>query len=538
MHRMLCLLLLYFTANIYGQSFDVVIYGGTSAGVIAAVQAQKMGHSVALVEPGRHLGGMTSNGLGWVDIKTPLAVGGLTYTYFNRVWQYYQNASSWNWETKQPMKGQLVEMHADEPLMWVLEPHVGEQLFNAMIAESNVTVLLNQRLNTKTGVQMNNQRIVQIEMETGLVLSGAMFIDASYEGDLMAAANVSYTIGREPNSQYQETLNGIYADIPASKKLLKIDPYRSRGNPQSGYLPRVYPSAGGVDGEGDRSLPAYNYRMCLTDVPPNRAFIKKPIGYDERHYEIIFRAIEAGINPEEFFKLDPLPNRKTDSNNHGSFSTDFVGMSDDYPEADYAARKFIAYQHEQWMRGLVWTLQNHPRVPDAIKSYYAPWGLPKDEFTDNNNWPYMLYVREARRMVSPVVITEHTALGNVSVEDSIGLTHYDMDSHDVKYFASAEGFLVTDGGLYGKVEEPYPVSYQAIVPSRSECENLLVPVCLSASHAAYGSIRVEPTYMILGQSAATAACLAIKHNVAVQDVPYHVLRKHLLADGQILDWSK
>lgn len=515
------------------QSYDIVIYGGTSVGVIAAEQAAIMGHSVVLIEPGKHLGGMTSSGLGWVDVSTSKTIGGLTRKFFNHVWQYYQRDSSWIWENRYPMKGQLYHFHPNEHLMWVLEPHVGEKIFKAITAEAKIPVVYNERLNRESGVQLDGQRIMRIVMESGLTFEGKMFIDATYEGDLMASSHVSYTVGREPNSLYQETNNGIHLNIPKNPAL--IDVYLVKGNPTSGLLPRIYPNAGGNRGEGDNGVQAYNYRMCLTDVPQNRVQIEKPEGYDENQYEILFRAIEADPKTDLFFKLDLVPNRKTDSNNRGIISTDYVGMSWQYPEADYKTRKEIALKHEQWQRGLVWTLQNHPRVPVEIRALHAPWGLPKDEFVDNNHWPYLLYVREGRRMASSLVITEHIALGNAIAEDSVGMAYYAMDSHAIKYVVSSNGFLQMDGGLFIGLPKYFPVSYRAIVPQRHECENLLVPICLSASHAAYGTVRVEPILMILGQSAATAAGLAIDLNVALQDLPYGTLQQRLLADGQILD---
>jgi hypothetical protein len=534
--------LLAFSSALQGQeetnqvrSYDVVIYGGTSAGVVAAVQASKMGKTVVLIEPGEHIGGMTSNGLGWVDINNPDAIGGIALQFFNKVWQFYQRDSSWRWEPKYPIKGPLVDFHPEDHQMWVLEPHVGEKIFKAMLVQSKIPLILGEKLNRKSGVQMNGARLIQITMESNLVITGKMFIDATYAGDLMAAAQVSYCIGREPNSFYQETFNGIY---PNNSTTLEIDPYVIKGNPESGLLPRIFLETGEKPGDADNRVQAYNYRMCLTDVPENRIEVEKPKGYDEQEYEIVFRAIEAGVAVDEFFKLDLLPNRKTDSNNKGKISTDFVGMSWNYAEADYELRKEIAQEHEKWQRGLIWTLQNHPRIPLIVKAHYASWGLPKDEFINNNHWPYELYVREARRMISSIVINEQNVLVESAFPDSIGLASYNIDSHAVKYVVNSTGMLGTEGGLFQKVMEPYSISYRAIVPLREECENLLVPVCLSASHVAYGSIRVEPTFMVLGQSAATAACLALDLDVTLQDLPYDPLRKQLLSDGQILDWNK
>lgn len=515
--------------------YDVVIYGGTSAGVIAAAQVKKMGKTVVLIEPGNHLGGMMSNGLGWVDIKTPQAIGGLSAKYFNSLWKYYQRDSSWIWEKKHPIKGQLVSHHSTSPFMWVLEPHVGEKIFKAIIGQYKIPVVRNELLNRTNGVSMDQGRIVGISMESGLKLTGKMFIDATYEGDLMAAANVSYVIGREDNSLYSETFNGVQHNVPSSKKSTRIDCYLTKGSPESGLLPRIYPDTGEENGTRDNGVQSYNYRMCLTNVPENRILIEKPIGYNEADYEIVFRTLESALAPKSMFKFDLIPNRKTDSNNMGLVSTDYVGMSWNYPEADYESRKKIAFAHESWQRGLIWTLQNHPRVPEAVQATYAGWGLPKDEFIDNNHWPYSLYVRESRRLVAPFVITEHVALGNIAVRDSIGLASYDMDSHAIKYVANASGFLEAEGGLFKNIPKPYQISYQSITPDRNECENLLIPVCLSASHSVYGSVRMEPTFMVLGQSAATAACLSIDTGEAIQDLSYELLRKQLLIDGQKLD---
>jgi hypothetical protein len=526
--------ILILSSTSYGETdaaemYDIVIYGGTSAGVLAAVQASKMGKSVVLIEPSKHLGGMTSNGLGWVDVTKFETIGGLTSKYFKHVWKYYQRDSSWIWEKKYAIENPRGGSDQD-PRMWILEPHIGERIFNAMIAKSKIRVIRKERLNRETGVQVEGRRIVQITMESGSSFAGKMFIDATYEGDLMAAANISYIVGREPNHRYQESMNGIQPNTHN----MQIDPYVIEGIPQSGLLPRVYPNAGGNIGDGDQGVQAYGYRMCLTDVPENRIQIEKPINYDESQYEILFRALEAGISTKKLFKLSLLPNRKTDSNNNGFISTDYIGMNWGYAEADYATREKIALEHKQWQCGFVWTLQNHPRIPAEVRTYYAPWGLPKDEFVDNKHWPCMLYVREARRMVSSLVIDERTILGEVPISDSIGLTSYNTDSHGIKYIVS-NGFLETDGGWFKKIPNPCPISFQAIIPARDESENLLVPVCLSASHVAYGAIRMEPIFMVLGQSAATAASLAIDLNVALQDLPYPVLREQLLADGQILE---
>jgi hypothetical protein len=396
-------------------------------------------------------------------------------------------------------------------------------------------VFRGERLNREAGVSKTGKKIQQITMESGRVFQGNVFIDASYEGDLMASAGVSYRVGREPNALYNERMNGMRLNLNRSDMPRGIDPYVVKGDPSSGLLPRINAQVQGINGDGDHLVQAYNFRMCLTNVPENRVLVQKPNNYDELDYEIVFRAIKAGLPRQKFFKLDAIPNGKTDSNNYSSISTDFIGMSTSYVEADYATRAKIAQAHEDWQRGLIWTLQNHPRTDPKVKQHYEGWGLPRDEFVDNKHWPHQLYVREARRMIGETVITEHTAVGREQDPDGVGLGSYPLDSHAVQYFVAPDGFLATEGEMWEKIPGPYPISYRAIVPKSDEVTNLLVPVCLSATHAAYGSIRMEPVFMILGQSAATAASLAIDHNVDVQKVDYTLLRLRLLADGQVLD---
>jgi hypothetical protein len=395
-----------------------------------------------------------------------------------------------------------------------------------------------QRLDRKSGVKKAGQRIVSIATESGRTFEAKMFIDATYEGDLMAAAGVSYVVGRDGNAAYSETINGIRPKPQVGRFPENIDPYRVKGDPKSGLLPRVYPDWGGKVGDADRGVQAYNYRLCMTKNPKNLVPFEKPADYDEQQYEIMFRFIEAGGAADKLIKPDALPNLKTDTNNNGYISTDFVGMSWDYPEADYATREKIAKAHEQWIKGLIWTLQNHPRIPEATRKQYSPWGLAKDEFTDNDHWPYQLYIREARRMRSDHVVTENTALGKEKCEDAVGLGSYHMDSHAIKLFVSPEGFVSSEGGMFVHIPGPFGISYRSIVPKRGECENLLVPVCASATHAAYGTIRMEPVFMVLGQSAATAASLAIDRSLVLQDIPYPLLRERLLADGQVLDGER
>jgi hypothetical protein len=375
-------------------------------------------------------------------------------------------------------------------------------------------------------------------MESGHNYHGKMFIDATYEGDLMAKAGVSYQVGREANRTYGETLNGVQTKNAIHHQFVKrVDPYVRPGDPSSGLLPRVHAGPAGKDGEGDRRVQAYNFRVCATDRPMNRRPWPKPENYDDREYELLLRNFEAG---DQRLPWHPvlLPNRKTDSNNNFAFSTDDIGSNYAYPDGDYATREKIWQEHVHYQKGLLWTLANHPRVPEKARRHFQTWGLAKDEFVDTDNWPHQLYNREARRMVSDYVMTEHNCRGLRVATDSIGLAAYTMDSHHTQRYVSADGFVRNEGDVQVGGFSPYPISYRALVPRQAECSNLLVPVCLSASHISYGSIRMEPVFMVLGQSAATAAALAVTDDVAVQEVSYPKLRERLIRDKQILDWTR
>ncbi|WP_256975502.1 FAD-dependent oxidoreductase [Paenibacillus sp. MY03] len=491
--------------------YDLVIYGGTSAGISAAVQAKRLGLAPLLIEPSGRLGGLSSGGLGDTDFGKSAAIGGLSMEFYRRVGIRYGE---------------------DQPA-WMFEPKVALDVFREWIDEYGVEVWLNERLDEAGGVRKDANRIASIVLESGKTVAGRMFMDASYEGDLMKASGVSYATGREGNAVYGETHNGIQTGVARFNQLPGgIDPYIVKGDRLSGLLPGVNPEAGGADGDGDRRVQAYCYRMCLTDKPDNRIMIDRPSDYDEREYELMFRAIEQG--QRRFFKLRMLPGRKTDSNNDNGFSTDYIGRNYDYPEADYKKRAIIAREHENYQKGLVWTLQNHPRVPKEIRDYYKEWGLPLDEFEENGYWTPQLYIRESRRMIGETVMNENHIFLRSPVHDSVGMGSYNMDSHHVQRHVGQDGFVVNEGDVQIGLPSPYPISYRSIVPKESECANLFVPVCLSSSHIAYGSIRMEPVFMVLGQSAATAAAMAIEADIGVQQVNYEELRERLLSDGQKL----
>ena len=523
------------------KQHDIVVYGGTSGGIIAAIQAAKSERSVVLVSPTPYLGGLTTSALGWTDLGSDAILGGLSRDFYTRVYHHYEKPEAWKWEERAKFGNQGQGVPALNPktqLASVFEPSVTTAVFNDMLKEHGVTVVT-ARLDLKNGVVMEGKRIQKIRTEDGREFAGKMFIDATYEGDLLPGAGVSFTVGRESNATYKETINGIQTKRAVKNQLPDgIDPYIKPGNSNSGLLPGVNPDAGGEDGEGDKRLQAFCFRMCLTDVPANRVTIEKPEGYDEANYEILFRTIEAG-QANKFTKFTLMPNRKTDSNNDSGISNNSIGANHgkdwDWTTLNHDERLALAKQHEHWQRGLLWTLQNHPRVPENIRKQYSKWGLPKDEFTDNNHWPHQLYVREGRRMVSDFVMTEHHCTRKQPVPESIGLAAYTMDSHPVQRFVK-NGMVKNEGDVQVGIPGPYPVSYRAIVPKKGECKNLLVPWSLSASHMAFGSIRMEPVFMILSQSAATAADIALDRGVAVQDVPYDDLRKQLLEDDQRLSF--
>jgi len=519
---------------------DLVVYGDTSGGVMAAVQAVRMGKRAVLVSPCGHLGGMTSSGLGLTDIGNDRILGGLAREFYHRLYRYYQQPEAWQHESRETFKneGQRVPaLNPETELASTFEPKAAEAVFDDLVRQAGVRVIKG-RLDLDAGVVKQGQRIMAIRLENETVIEGRMFMDASYEGDLLPGAGVPFMVGRESNHTYEEEDNGNTGVAAKNQLPDGIDPYVVPGNPASGLLPGVHPDQGGTRGAGDHRLQAYCYRMVLTDVPANRVTISKPDGYSEGDYELLFRAIEAG-QQDDFFKLSPMPNRKTDSNNDGGISTDYIGYN--YGESwswatlDHRQRDALAARHRDWQLGLVWTLQHHPRVPALIRGKYAPWGLPKDEFVDNAHWPYNLYIREARRMVSGFVMTENHCKRRIAIEDPVGMGAYTLDSHNTQRFVH-NGMVKNEGDIQSYLGgRPYGVSYRALVPPAGACDNLLVPWALSATHIAFGSIRMEPVFMVLGQSAATAACLALDRSVSVQALPYASLRAHLIEDGQRLE---
>jgi len=525
--------------NVYEA--DVIIYGGTSAAVIAAVEVVQSGKSVIMVSPDIHLGGLTAGGLGWTDTGKKETIGGLARNFYHRVYNHYQQDEAWKWMKKEEYgnTGQgTPAIDGDMRTMWIFEPHIAEQVFEELIQENNIELYRNEWLNRENGVEKTNGRITSITTLSGKTFKGKMFMDATYEGDLLATAGVSYHVGREGTDVYGEEWNGVQTGVYHHRHHFMvlnqpIDPYWVPGDPSSGLLPRISPEHPGEKGQGDHRVQAYCFRMCMTDHPENRIPFPKPENYDSTQYELLVRIFDAGWR-EWFNKFDLIPNRKTDTNNHGPFSSDNIGMNYDYPDASYERRKEIIKEHETYQKGLLWFVSNDPRVPEEIQTEMQKWGLPKDEFTDNGNWPHQLYIREARRMIGKFVMTENELLKRRPTPESVGMGSYTIDSHNVQRYVTEEGHVHNEGDIGVGLPGPYEISYGALIPKKVECQNLLVPVCASASHIAFGSIRMEPVFMILGQSAAVAACMAIDEKIAVQDVDYEKLKILLLEKGQVL----
>lgn len=517
---------------------DIIVYGGTSAAITAAVEAVQSGKTVLVVSPDKHLGGLSSGGLGFTDTGDKSTIGGLSREFYHRVWQHYNDSATWKWQkhSEYGNKGQgTVAMDGINRTMWIFEPHVAEQVFEDFVAEHQITVLRDEWLNRTNGVVTKDKKIVSFKTLSGKVFTGKMFIDATYEGDLMAAAGVSYHVGREACSVYNETWNGVQADAKHHGHYFKdkIDPYQTAGKPESGLLYGISPEPIASNGTGDHKIQAYCFRLCMSNHPENRIPFPKPENYNPANYELLARVFDAGWR-EWFNKFDKIPNRKTDTNNHGPFSSDFIGMNYDYPEASYERRKEIIQAHEDYQKGLLYFVANDPRVPKEIHDEMQNWGLAKDEFQDNGNWSRQLYIREARRLLGEYVTSENDVLAKHEVPKPVGMGSYAMDSHNIQRYVTAEGYVQNEGDIGVEPQAPYAISYGSIVPKKDECQNLVVPVCVSSSHIAYGSIRMEPVFMILGQSAAIAASQAIDMNQPVQDIPYETLKEKLLERGQVL----
>ncbi|PCJ96283.1 MAG: xanthan lyase [Flavobacteriaceae bacterium] len=522
---------------------DVIIYGGTPAAITAAVELARSDKHVIIVCPEKHLGGMSSSGLGFTDTGDKNIIGGISKEFHQRLYTYYDKEEAWNWQPKTEYgnKGQdTPAMDGDTKSMWIFEPHVAEEIFEGFIDENKIEVYRDHWLDRDHGVEVANGSINTIKMLDGTLFRAKIFIDATYEGDLLAAAGVSYHVGREANSQYNEKWNGVQVGTLHHGHHfgeMNISPYKIPGDSLSGVLPYISTDDPDIKDEADHRVQAYCYRMCLTNYEENRVPFEKPIGYNASDYELMIRVFEAGWN-QTFNKFDPIPNYKTDVNNHGPFSFDNIGMNYEYPEASYEKRAKIISQHKSYQMGMLYFLANDTRVPSEIRHEMNKWGYAKDEFIDNGHWPYQIYVREARRMIGEYIMTENEVLGKKEVTTSIGMGSYTMDSHNTQRYITPEGYVQNEGDIGVHPHEPYQIAMGSVLPKKEECNNLLVPVAVSSSHIAFGSIRMEPVFMILGQSAGTMAAMSLDKEISLHDLSYIEVRKKLIADHQILSKTR
>ncbi|HYI93885.1 MAG TPA: FAD-dependent oxidoreductase [Bryobacteraceae bacterium] len=503
---------------------DVIVYGGTSAGVMASVQAARMGRSVVLVAPEKHIGGMPVEGLGNADInnhwfRNDVAVGGLARDFYLRTGRKYGHPGP----------------------AYKYESHKAEAVFDDILRESGVVVERGQRLREPLTGSVEwapgTRAIRAILTESGKRYEGRVFIDASIEGDLLAAAGVQTTSGREANAKYDETKNGVRAETTHAQFKVKVDPYRMPGDVSSGLIPTIQDEPLGTPGDGDSNIQAFCFRLCLTKNPTNRLPITKPEDFDRGRYEIYFRYARAGGSLWK--PVANLPNGKTDLGSWHDLSANLYGMNREYPNGSHATRERIYREHLSFTHGLLWLLANDPEIPEATRAAWREWGLCKDEFTDNGGWPRQLYIRDARRMVSEFVMTEHHTrrINPEPVSDPVAVAFWPTDTHSVRRIvregaAYNEGFVFDDNN-WG----PFGISYRSLTPRRTEATNLLTPTCPSSSHVAYGAIRLEQTFMSLGQAVGAAAVLAMTSGIAVQDVDYSTLRDRLVREGQIVSLS-
>jgi hypothetical protein len=512
---------------------EVCVYGASAGGVMAAVQASRMGKRVALVEPGLHLGGASVEGLGSTDIdnhgdfQNSLAVGGLAREFYRRISVRYGRSQRFD---------DMLASGAKEPALWKFESSIAEGVIEDLVTGAGVHVYRGHRLRQERGVARDDatRRITAIHCENGVTFTAAIFIDGTIEGDLLAAAGVSTVIGREANALYGETKNGIRGTNTYRQFEVPVDPYRVPGDVGSGLIATIQDEPLGTPGAGDHRIQGFCFRMCLTRDPANRLAFTKPANYRAEDYEIYRRYAAAG--GKLWTPSANLPNGKTDLGSWHDLSANLYGLNHEYPGGTYAIRERIYQHHLTFTQGLCWFLANDSGVPESIRTEWSKWGVTRDEFTDNAGWPRMFYVREGRRMVSDYVITEaHTRrAGQRSVADPIALAFWPPDTHHVRRIVR-DGKAYNEGFVFGGTDwAPFGVSYRALVPRAAECTNLITPTCPSSSHVAYGAIRLEWTFMAMGQAAGTAAALALDAGCEVQKVNYRELAARLLADGQVL----
>ena len=506
---------------------DVVVYGGTAAGVMAAIQIARMDKSVVLIEPSSHIGGISVNGLGGTDInnhnfKNGVAVGGLAYEFYQKIGQHY-GVDNW-------------DENNNHSAVWRFESSVADSIFKNWVEEYQIPVFYNTRLElSENAVKKIGAQIVEIQMEGGKRFQADVFIDATIEADLTHFSGVETIIGRESNDVFGETKNGIRDENTYRQFVVDIDPYNVPGDLTSGVIPTIQDEPFGTPGSGDERIMAYCFRVCLTQEEGNKVKFTKPDGYDESQYEIYLRYFEAEGN---FYRPNSnIPNGKTDLGAWHDLSHNLYGLNHDYPGGDYKTRERILREHQTFTQGLFYFLTNHQDVPEDVQYEWSSWGLCKDEFVDNNNWPRDFYVRSARRMVSDYVITEHHTrrIDPEAVTDPVGVAYWPPDMHHSRRIIR-DGKAYNEGFVFGGEDwGPFGISYQSLTPRIEEANNLLVPSALSSSYVAYGAIRLEWTYMVIGQSTGIAAVIAVQKGVPVQEINYSELRNHLLEANQVLE---
>lgn len=501
------------------MSYDVVVYGATASGAMAALAAARQGMHVVLLEPGTHVGGMLTGGLSATDVGNPNVIGGEALEFFGQVGRYYD----------MPQYGQKVS--------WRFEPHVGESILRSMLQQAKVDVRFNVRMREKDGVKKSAGRITSLTTEDGDAWKGKVFIDATYEGDLMAAAGVSFAWGRESIAQYGESVAGVRAESPGHQFKFKLSAYGADGK----LLPEISAIAMAPPGSGDHEVQAYNFRLILTQDPANLVPFPRPEKYDPHEYQLLANYLRGfqqqyGRPPRLNELTIPIgiPGHKADFNNNGPFSTDYIGKDWAFPNASYAERTAIWQDHINYTKGFFYFLAHDPQVPQQLRKEVNTWGLAKDEFTDTDHWPFQLYIRESRRMIGQYVMTQKDVQTDRTKVDAIGMGSYNMDSHNFERVVAADGSVQNEGDTEIPVQ-PFQIPYGILVPKQHQVTNLLVPVCVSASHVAYSSLRLEPQYMIMGQAAGVAASMASPADMPVQDVDMKKLQEKLLQQGAILE---
>jgi hypothetical protein len=502
------------------ETYDLVVYGGTAGGVITAVSGAREGLKVVLLEPGTHLGGMATGGLSRTDFGKKEVIGGYALEFYWRVGRKYE-----------------IGRYAQD-VAWFYEPKVGEQVLREMLDQAGVRVLMKHRLREKTGVVKSGTRVTGITMENGARFEGKIFADCTYEGDLMAQAGIEYTIGRESSAQYGESLAGVRERTPYHQFMVEISPRDANGR----LLPEVDPGPRAAPGSGDEKVQAYNFRMILSEDPANQVPFPRPPDYDPKRFELLARLLAAMEKKlgrpqvmHEVTLIARIPNKKADINNQGAFSTDYIGKNWNYPDGDYATRKRIWDDHVKYVKGFFYFLAHDPRVAPSLQKEVNGWGLAKDEFLDTEHWPHQLYIREARRMVGEYVMSQKDIQTDLKKTDVIGMGSYNSDSHNIQRLATPDGFVENEGDMQVPVA-PYQIPYRMMLPKRSQSVNVLVPVCFSASHVAYSTLRMEPQYMIIGQAAGVAAAMALKAGKPVQEIDTAALSAKLKSQGAVFEW--